>query len=108
MSDECVSSAELSRRLKVSPAAVSQMIGPEANLTVKSLVKIADALNVSSDSLFSGVDSEINLNIEVKVLDFSNHPIYITGQVRSSSDPRLTSVDGDTGYQSTIDYPVAA
>ncbi|MCL2536870.1 MAG: helix-turn-helix transcriptional regulator [Coriobacteriia bacterium] len=108
MSDECVSSAELSRRLKVSPAAVSQMIGPEANLTVKSLVKIADALNVSSDSLFSGVDSEINLNIEVKVLDFSNHPIYITGQVPASSDPRLTSVDGDTGYQSTIDYPVAA
>jgi len=81
MESKGITSAELARRLEVSAAAVSQYLDPQANLTVKTLVKIADAINVNVDDLFVGVPrfaSYVIKNIapiEIPEIAFSSIPM---------------------------------
>ena len=64
-----ITSADLARKLNVSTSAIAQCLNPEANLTVKTIVKLAGALGTTADALFSGERAHnLMLNIEVYIL----------------------------------------
>jgi len=68
MCEADVSSAELSRRMDVNPSSIAQYLDPEANLTVKTLTRIAHALRVDVETLFSDTKPDMNIHINTVII----------------------------------------
>lgn len=86
---EGITRAELARRLDVKAPQITQWLDPEANLTVKTIVRLADALGVDADEIFSSgkiastgpaIEHVIVVNIEIpnpdEVIFLEDSPLH--------------------------------
>jgi len=75
MKDKNITRTQLAQKLQVSPAAVSKILNGNPNFTIKTLLQLADALN---------------LDLEIKFMDST---VFVQPQVQPQPPLAITSAD---------------